>query len=339
MKRMDALSRREGGRPYQFLIVVNDDQRIIGTLSDGDFRRGIIKGCALEDPVSKCVHHNSVVGKYGEDAQNYKTLNSLFPSSTFLPVVDEQNRIAEVLVSIEKRDSAYSALVMTGGFGKRLGERTRDTPKPLLPVGDKPMLAHVMERISAVNPVRYYLSTHYLAEQVRAFGDNHIYRDKIEYLHEDNPLGTGGALGLLPDPLPHPIIVSNGDVLTSLDFVAFVNYFEEHDYDALIAVAQHSIMVPFGVVRYDETGQFLAIEEKPTFNHYVSAGVYLLSQSFRSLVGKNVYIDLPDLLTLGKKKGLKVGLFPIHEYWTDVGRLEDLEKAEIDYNDIKPNNH
>jgi dTDP-glucose pyrophosphorylase len=336
MKRMDTLSRSEGGRPYQFLIMVADDQRIIGTLTDGDFRRGIINGCTLEDPAGKCVHHNPVVGKAGQDEENRKTLSSLFPGSSFLPVVDEQNRIVEVLVSIEERESACFALIMTGGFGKRLGERTKNTPKPLLFVGDKPILAHLMERISAVNPVKYYLSTHYLAEQVMAFGDAHIDRDRIEYLHEDKPLGTGGSLGLLPDHLPHPIIVSNGDVLTSLDFVAFKHYFEEHDYDALVAVARHRITIPFGVIRHDETGQFVGIDEKPTLNNYVSAGVYVFSQSFRSLVGKNMRIDLPELLTLGKRRGLRVGLFPIHEYWTDVGRPEDLEKAEMAYSECEP---
>lgn len=335
MKRMDALSRSEGGRPYQFLIMVDGSQRILGTLSDGDFRRGIINGCALEDPIGKCAHRNPVLGKVGEDEQNCKKINSLLPGSAFLPVVDAQSRIVEVLVSIEARESFFSALIMTGGFGKRLGERTKNTPKPLILVGDKPILGHVMERISTIKPVKYYLATHYLEEQIRAFGDTHIDRDKIEYVHENEPLGTAGALGLLPNPLPHPIIVSNGDVLTSLDFVAFKHYFESHNYDALVAVAQHSITIPFGVIRYDEAGQFVAVDEKPTLRHYVSAGVYVLSPTIRDLVGKNVRIDLPELLTLAKVKGLKVGLFPVHEYWTDVGRPEDLEKAEMAYSDIE----
>lgn len=329
MARLNDVSRREGGRSHQFLVVVDDDQRLYGTLSDGDFRRGIISGCSVEDPVSRCCYCQPRFGREGQHGENVVVLKGLYPQANYLPVVDAVGRVCEILLLDAGQSSSCLALIMAGGFGTRLGERTRNTPKPLLPVGDRPILAHILDRFAPVNPEKIFISVHYLAEQISAFSETRPERDRIQLVHEETPLGTAGALGLLPGPLAHPIIVSNGDVLTQLDFSAFWQFFVRHNYDAVIAVAQHTVNIPFGVVQHTADGRFLRIDEKPTLTHYVNAGIYLLSPEFCALVAPNERIDMTELLKRGQQIGLSVGLFPLHEHWTDVGRPEDLEQADL----------
>lgn len=328
MARLNDVSRREGGRSHQFLVVVGEDGRLFGTLSDGDFRRGIIGGCSADDPVSRCCFRQPLVGRQGEHGENVILLKGLYPQANYLPVLDAAGQVCEILLLDTAQSSSCLALVMAGGFGTRLGERTRNTPKPLLPVGDRPILAHILDRFGPIDPENIYISVHYLAEQIADFVETRPERDRIRLVHETTPLGTAGALGLLPNPLPHPIIVSNGDVLTQLDFSAFWQFYLRHNYDAVIAVAQHTVNIPFGVVQHTIDGRFLHIDEKPTLTHYVNAGIYLLSPQFCALVAPNERIDMTELLKRGQQIGLNVGLFPLHEHWTDVGRPEDLERAD-----------
>ena len=313
---------------HLFFIVVNSEGKPLGTITDGDIRRAILDGATLDDPSSRCMFHQSRFGQIGNDSENYKALQGV----PFLPLVDASGNLAEVLIPNGNLPRLKTAMIMAGGKGVRLGKRTRNTPKPLLSVGDQPILEHIIGNLEDAGVESIFVSVHYLADQISAFLKKRHSRAKFKVIEESEMLGTAGALSLLPSEISHPILVINGDLVTKTNFLA-LNYFHwRHTYDASIAVTQHETEVPFGVVQKDKNGLFLAIEEKPIIRNFVAAGIYYLSPEFFALVPKNTPFDMPDLLNRGREIGLKVGLFPIHEPWIDVGRPDDLKRADDSYN-------
>lgn len=314
---------------YPIQLVLDAEGRLAGTVTDGDIRRAILRGVRLDDPVAKCMHDKPFTGRVGRDEENLAKLRSVIARTPFLPVVDDLGKVDEILIIADGRIGSMRALIMAGGFGRRLGPITKSTPKPLLLVGGRPILDHLIERLEAASVDEIFISVHYLAERIERFVEAHRTTIPITLVREDAQLGTAGAVGLLPDGMSEPLLVVNGDVLTSLDFGALMEFHLRHDSDATLAVAQHQVDIPFGVVRHAEDGRFLGIEEKPTITNFVSAGIYCLAPEFRALVRHGEKIDMPALLERGQKAGLKVSLFPIHEYWTDVGRPGDLERADV----------
>jgi dTDP-glucose pyrophosphorylase len=312
--------------PHEFVLVTDGDNRLVGTVTDGDIRRAILRGVTLDDPVSSCMHREVIAGTAGQTRENYDLLAN-HPIS-FLPVVDERGRIVEVLCKGKRAADMVTALVMAGGFGQRLGERTKKVPKPLLSVGGRPLLDHVLGALETAGILRIYVAVHYLAEQIARFLDERSNAARIHLIVEEQPLGTAGALARLPQPVTTPVLVVNGDVLTRVDFAALQDFHVRHGFDATLCVARHDVEIPFGVVRYTEDGLFRGIDEKPRLTQFIAAGVYLLAPEFVAVVPREGAIDMPELFNLGKGIGLTVGLFPIHEYWTDVGRPDDLEAAD-----------
>ena len=213
----------------------------------------------------------------------------------------------------------------------RLGERTKNTPKPLLPVGDQPILERILSNLEDAGVENIYVSVHYLADQIKSFLEARHSEASLRVIEESEMLGTAGAVGLLSSKLSHPVLVINGDLVTQVNFLSLNHFHWRHGHDASVAVAQHETQVPFGVVRKDKDGLFLNIEEKPVVRNFVAAGIYYLSPEFCALVPKNHPSDMPELLNRGREIGLKVGLFPIHESWIDVGRPDDLRRADEIY--------
>ena len=314
-----------------FQVVVAEDGRLLGTITDGDIRRAMLGGVSLDDRAERCMHRDPVTGRVGEAESNRARLRALGSSRPFLPVLDDDGRVVEVLVRHLRDAGIGQALVMAGGFGRRLGERTRSTAKPLLPVGGRPMLDHILERLETVGVGQVYISVHYLGDQIRAFVDTRSNRVPVAFIEEDRPLGTAGALGRLDGLVEGPVLVMNGDVLTHADLAAVHDFHLRHGLDGTVGVARHDVDVPFGVVRYDEHGLFEAIEEKPRISNFIAAGLYYLGPEFAGLVPQDGAIDMPELLSLGRRVGLRIGLFPIHEYWRDIGRQEDLEAARSEF--------
>ncbi len=314
--------------PELFQMIVDAAGRLLGTVTDGDIRRAMLHGVSLDETAEFCMQRQPTVGKVGQVEENHRRLANLGSSRPFLPLLDEDGRVREVLV----RDSANSdigqALVMAGGFGRRLGERTQSTPKPMLSVGDRPLLDHVLTALEDAGVNQVHVSVHYLADQIREYVKRRPNRANIDFIEEDKPLGTAGALSRLDGQIAGQILVVNGDVLTHVDFAAMREFKLRHGLDAAVGVARYDIEVPFGVVRFDEDGLLESIEEKPRISNFIAAGVYYLGAEFAALVPPNQPMDMPELLTLGRRIGLKIGLFPIHEYWTDVGQPDDLEAAD-----------
>jgi NDP-sugar pyrophosphorylase family protein len=243
-----------------------------------------------------------------------------------LPLVDAEGVLAGVVIRDGSPRRGLSAVVMAGGQGRRLGAVTKDTPKPLVPVGDSPMLEHIMSGLESAGVGTIYVAVHHMGDQIAEFVNDRSSAAQVRLLHEDEPLGTAGSLANI-DPPDGPILVVNADVLTSADFAALVDFHDRHGYDATIGVAQHAVKIPYGVIRHNEEGRFLGIDEKPTVTNFVAAGIYYLAPAVPNLLRPGQRVDMPELLNLASEAGLKIGLFPIHEYWLDVGHPDDLESA------------
>ena len=314
---------------HLFQLVIDADGFLMGTVTDGDIRRAILAGATLDDLATACLHRNPVTGHIGDDIGNLEKICGLGSARPFLPVLDSSGRVREVIASGDSGSRVSAALVMAGGPGTRLGERTRMTPKPLLSVAEKPILDHVLDGLENGGVSDIYISVHYLAEQIEAFVEKRDNRAHIRLLREGERRGTIGALALLPKP-QGPILVVNGDVITRTDYAALGVFHARHGFDATIGVARHEIDIPFGVVRQTDGGLFERIDEKPRVSHFVAGGIYLLNPTFAALVPDDRPMDMPELLNQGRTLGLSIGLFPIHEYWIDVGRPHDLEAADRD---------
>ena len=314
--------------PHLFQVVVDEAGRLLGTVTDGDIRRAMLHGVGLDAPVRRAMHTKPIVGRIG-DENHFEKLHGIGSSRAFLPVIDADGKLCEICVAPATQAAGVAhALVMAGGFGRRLGERTVKIPKPLLPVGGRPILDHLLCRLEDAGIANIHISLHHFADQIQSFIGGRANRAQISFVEEDNPLGTAGALSRL-SPRPNaPILVMNGDVMTNADVGALHDFHVRHGFDATVGVARYEVDVPFGVVRYGDDGLFSGIEEKPRISNFIAAGIYYLSPEFIALVPDNRPMDMPELLNLGRSIGLKIGVFPIHEYWTDIGRPDDLERAE-----------
>lgn len=328
----DALARLNATE-HVFQLVVQPDRLLLGTLTDGDVRRALLRGVSLDAPVRDSMHVNFLAGRAGEDGENRLLLATGDRLVAFLPILNPAGEVVDALV--HGRDVGIErALVMAGGFGRRLGEHTRETPKPLLPVGGRPILDHVLANLENFGVRDVYVSVHYHAHQISRFVESRANRSHISMIEESQPLGTAGALGHIGADGQGPILVINGDVITSVDLAALHDFHVGDALDATIGVARYDVEVPFGVVRSGADGLFAGIDEKPRISNFVAAGVYYMSVKIAALVAKDQPLDMPDLLNRGKSQGFKIGIFPIHEYWTDVGRPADLEAADADHKNI-----
>jgi dTDP-glucose pyrophosphorylase len=313
---------------HLFQLVIAPDGRLVGTVTDGDVRRAMLSGVSLDAPVDACMKRSPVSGRAGEEARNIEKLRRIGGFKAFLPVLDAEDGVVEVLAIGAPEVSVLTALVMAGGPGTRLGERTKNRPKPLLPVGERPILDQVLASLEQAGVTRIFVSVHYLADQIESFIANRSNRAEIGFVRENERRGTIGALALLPKSEIGPTLVVNGDLVTDVDWRAFSAFHTRHGFDATIGVARYEVDIPFGVVRHGPDGLFEGIDEKPRLSHFVAGGLYILGSAFAGLVPRNRAMDMPELLNQGRALGLSIGLFPIHEYWKDIGRPHDLESAE-----------
>lgn len=319
-------------REDHFMLVIDEMDRLLGTVTDGDVRRVLLTGkTTTDDPVSRCMHLNPMTGLVGEDEKNYGSLWRTNTSAPFLPIVDHDNRVIEIMIAtIQETTTPKTALVMAGGFGRRLGERTKKTPKPLLEVKGAPILGHILDQLEAAGMRKIFISVHYLADQFETYLKTRDSQAEISLLYEDVPLGTAGAISLLPKGMNEDFLVINGDVMSAVDLTQFTFMHRRNQNDATIALAQHEVNIPYGVIEHSEDGAFVGVNEKPCIRHYVLAGIYYLSPVFKSLVKDGEFLDMPSLLNAGRSIGMKIGLFPLHEYWIDIGHPEDFETAQKD---------
>lgn len=318
----------------RIVLVADEEQHLLGTITDGDIRRSLLKHVALDSPVEQIMcARPMVVGKSmaREDVLSLLERNGLL----HMPVVDDEN----YLIGLHTLKDFYSSakadnivFLMAGGFGTRLRPLTNDCPKPMLKVGEKPILELILESFIKAGFHRFYISTHYLPEIIRAhFGDGSQWGVSINYVHEKEPLGTAGAIGLLPkDKINAPIFVMNGDLLTDVDFMSLKDFHELNRGIATMCVREYEQQIPYGVIETNGS-QITSIVEKPIHKMFVNAGIYMLSEELVHSVEENTVVDMPDLLSAQMDNNKVVGMFPIHEYWLDIGRMNDFQRAQSEY--------
>ncbi len=311
-------------------MVVDGAGALIGTVTDADVRRALLRGANVDDPVTECVHMDPIVGQVGQDAANAALLHGIPGLVTFLPVLDTERRVIEVWLKQQSFDR-MPALVMAGGKGSRLGEITRNTPKPLLKVAGVPIIEHILNRLEVGGVRQVFVSVHHLSGQIAEFVQARTGVAKIDLIEETEPLGTAGAIACVPVGTVEGLIVANGDLVTKTDFHALESFHLRQGNDVTIAAASFEVPVPYGVIHHSAEGIFQRLEEKPTMTYTVSAGIYALSSAAIALVPPNRRSDMPDLINRARAIGLRIGVFPIHEYWRDVGRPGDLDAARREH--------
>jgi dTDP-glucose pyrophosphorylase len=314
----------------QLALVVDPNNCLLGTITDGDIRRALINGIPLSNPISEIMFTTpTVVDCSTSKAQLLELMNSKQLNS--IPILD--NGIVVGLETIhhitQKAKYDNPVFLMAGGFGTRLKPLTDNCPKPLLRVGDKPILETVLLGFVKSGFHNFYISTHYLPEMIKEyFGNGEKWGVSINYVHEEQPLGTGGALGLLPKDLPElPVIMMNGDVLTKVDLEALLAFHNDNGANATMCVREYEYQVPFGVIE-SEGNKIKSMVEKPMQRFHVNAGIYVVGRNIIEQVNNNEVVDMPTLLERYLDKS--VLMFPFHEYWLDIGRIDDFNRAQID---------
>jgi dTDP-glucose pyrophosphorylase/CBS domain-containing protein len=314
----------------KIVLVTSRQGQLIGTVSDGDIRRGLLKGLDLQSSLTSVVHPSPLVVPSGlpqEAVVQLMRANKILQ----IPIVDAEHRVVGLhLWNYLNEPQIYSNLmvIMAGGRGERLLPLTEHCPKPMIPIAGKPMLEHIIERAVRDGFRHFVLAINYLGHVIEEyFGDGSSRGIEITYLREESSLGTAGALYLLP-PLKAPVLVSNGDVMTDVSYAEVLDFHVRHDAAATMAVRPYEWQHPFGVVQTQGI-EIVGVEEKPVHRSQVNAGIYVLEPAVVDLIDSNESYEMPDLFEKVMLQGMRVIAYPMHEPWLDVGRPQDLEKARM----------
>lgn len=320
----------------QIALVVDDADKLLGTITDGDIRRGILRGLALDAPACDVMKENPIVA--GPDVARDMLLRYMRDGRVKqLPIVDADG----ALVGLELLDDMLSApksenwvVIMAGGLGTRLRPITEDIPKPLVPVGGRPVLETIIEQLAGQGFTRIFLAVNYLADQVRDhFGDGSRWGVQIDYLEEETRMGTAGALTLLPERPSAPFLVMNADLVTDIDFRRLLSFHGDQTADATMCVREYKFQVPYGVVE-TQGNRITQLTEKPQHSYFVNSGIYAIEPEVLDLVPQGHFYDMTTLFDdLLKREGHGV-VFPVHEYWIDIGQFDDLERARTDFSQV-----
>ena len=323
--------------------MVDGEGRLIGTITDGDIRRAILDGTLLDKSVSTLLeskrqsrYQSPVTAPAGtEPIALIEMMKERHVQQ--LPLVDSEGEVTGLVTLkdlVTEETLPLDAVVMAGGRGARLRPLTDDTPKPMLPVGGRPLMEHLLEGLRTAGIQHVQVTTYYKRDVIEEyFGDGHDLGMDISYVAENRPLGTAGALGLLEAP-DRPLLVINGDILTRVDFRSMLKFHEEQRAEMSIGVRQYEMKVPFGLVE-TEGADVRNIIEKPTMSFLVNAGIYLLSPNVYRYIAKDESLDMTDLIERLLSDGQRIVSFPILEYWLDIGQHDDYVKAQEDIRGVR----
>ncbi len=319
----------EGG--CQIVLVLDDKNKLVGTISDGDVRRTLINGKSLDILASEIMCKKFIFVKEKEKNKNILELmkENLINQ---IPILKENGEVSELVLLQELIPSSKTiinrVLIMAGGIGSRLRPYTENCPKPMLKVGDKPILEILLEQLIEAGFKNFYFSVNYLKEKIiNHFQNGEKWNVNITYLIEKEPLGTAGSLSLLNEEFNEPFIVMNGDILTKFNLNRLIKFHNMNNSFATLCVREHEIKIPFGVIESNGL-EFKKILEKPTYRKFVNAGVYTFDPSVIKYISKGKKMDMPELFVKLKDLSKKVLVCPIHEYWIDIGRHETLKEAD-----------
>lgn len=317
----------------QILIVVDEQNRILGVVTDGDIRRAIIKSTDFNVPVKTVMNANPI---FLTSPVNKKKALALMQERSInrIPVVNKQKQVVGIILREELFESQQvlfdpkdtPVVIMAGGKGTRLDPFTKILPKPLIPVGDKPIIEIVMDKFKKFGFNKFLVSVNYKAEIIKMYFAENLNDCQIEYIEEKEFLGTAGALALARDRLKQTFIISNCDVITDADFDSFLNYHKENGNHATMCAVVRQIKIPYGVLEI-KNGDLEKLVEKPEFSYIINTGIYILEPEVVDLIPKGSVMNMPDLLVMAKEKGYKVQVYPMSCSWFDVGEWEEYQKA------------
>ncbi len=329
-------------------LIVDEQRHLLGTISDGDVRRAMLSSLNLDTPVAVLLERKKngqyskpITAKSGTVREELLSLMRKFTLRE-IPLLDQDDRVVDLIGMddlVPTELLSLQAVIMAGGFGSRLRPLTEDMPKPMLPVGGRPLMEVLLEQLRDSGIRNVSVTTHFKPEKIsNYFGDGKKFGVDLNYINEEHPLGTGGALGLLAKP-SEPLLVINGDVLTQVDFRAMYAFHREYKADLTLAVRQYDFEVPYGVI--ESEGVFVkAIQEKPRFNFFVNAGIYLLQPDVYEYIPSGKRFNMTDLIQWLMDAGRVVVNFPVREYWLDIGQHADYAKAQKDVEDgLMTNDH
>ena len=317
-------------------IVIDEDEKLIGTLTDGDIRRGLLGDLTLNDSIETIIYKTPTVCNI-EDTKE-KILEVAIAKKLYqIPIVDNDGKligIEEVDELLKAKYKSNKVVLMVGGLGTRLYPLTKNIPKPMLKVGNRPILETIILNFKKYGFTDIILGVSYKSEIIENyFGDGSNFGVSIKYIHEEKRMGTAGALSLIRDELNEPFFVMNGDLLTNINFEHMMDYHIQNSSTATMGVREYDFQIPYGVVHVDGIN-IKSIEEKPVHNFYVSGGVYVLNPDSLRYIPQNEYFDMPTLFENIIANGKKSISFPIREYWLDIGRIEEFEKANNEYKEM-----
>lgn len=320
-------------------LVVRGDESFVGTLSDGDIRRGLLLGLDLNDSIESVINKSPVVihQNTSPELKNKILAQAVNKKIDYIPILSSDNKI----ISLEKVEDLKkfvvrknSVVLMVGGLGTRLGGLTKSLPKPMLNVGNKPILETIVEQFCSFGFKNIIMCLNYKADIIKEyFGDGSRLGANINYILEPKRLGTAGALSMLTDLIKDDFFVMNGDVLTNLDFSKLCEYHIKQKNQATMCIREYEMQIPYGVVEV-ENNLIKKITEKPVRKFFVSAGVYMLSPQILEFVPKNEFFDMPSLFDILLAKNYKIGSFEIRDYWLDIGLIEEYKRANLEFNEV-----
>ena len=317
----------------QIALVVDANNKLLGTVTDGDIRKAILAGKDLDITAEEAMRREPITS--AAKTPRAAILKLMREKRIHqMPLLDDLGRVVDVLTvddMIGAHQKPNAVVIMAGGLGTRLHPLTQDTPKPMLKVGGKPILETIIQSFVDQGFVNFFVSLNYKAEVItNYFGDGSQLGATINYLHEKSRLGTAGGLSLLPQNIHAPIIVMNGDLLTRISVEALLDFHERESAVATMVVREDHYQVPYGVVEVDGT-QIIGVEEKPIQRHLVNAGIYVISQKGLENIPTDTFYDMPTHFAKLSANGHRTAAFPLHEYWVDIGRLDELERAQREW--------
>lgn len=316
------------------LFVIDEENKLIGSLTDGDIRRGLIKGHTINDQINIIIQPNPRFIRKG-DSDIEKVI--LFREMQFriIPIIDIENRVINVINFREiKSYLPIDVVIMAGGKGQRLLPLTEQTPKPMLKVGEKPIIEHNIDRLALFGIDDFWISINYLGDQIKSYFDDGSNKNIcINYINEEKPLGTIGSVSNIKNFKHDYVLITNSDILTNIDYEHFFLDFINQNADLSIATIQYNVSIPYAVLDTDK-GQVRSFSEKPTYTYYSNGGIYLIKKYLLSHIPPNKYFDATDLISKFLKLNLKVYSYPLTEYWLDIGNHDDYAKALKDINNL-----
>jgi len=319
------------------LVIVDDNQTLLGTLSGGDLRKAILKGASVNEPIEEHYHHSPtcfIDGEYTRDQAKKIFIKNKFD---LIPIVDKKHRIIDVLIwekvfenGIEGKAARLDVpvVIMAGGKGTRLEPFTKILPKPLVPIHDKPVIEHIIEKFTAVGIDEFYMTVNYKSLILKAYFEELHSEYKIYFIDEHEPLGTAGSLQYLDGKFKKPFFVTNCDIIINCDYASVYKFHNQYDYDITLLASAKEYVIPYGICKLNGDGHLDCIHEKPQYDFLVNIGLYVINPELLKIIPKNTEYHITHLIEDAKKMGKRVGVYPVdNDAWVDVGQWAEYRKA------------